>query len=79
MAAKQPEDLPGAVRRKVRDVMASTHLLERMVKDIHFLFAKDGDEGEDGPDIDVTYLWDGGDRTVKNGISYRDTWESEPW
>ncbi len=79
MAAKQPEDLPGAVRRKVRDVMASTHLLERMVKDIHFLFAKDGDEGETGPDIDVTYLWDGGDRTVENGISYRDAWESEPW
>ena len=79
MAAKQPEDLPGAVRRKVRDVMASTHLLERMVKDIYFLFAKDDDEGKDGPDIDVIYLWDGGDRTVKNGISYRDTWESEPW
>lgn len=79
MAAKQPEDLPGAVRRKVRDAMAASHLLERMVKDIHFLFARDGQEENDAPEVDVTYLWDGRDRTVENGRNYREEQEEETW
>ena len=37
-ASEEPEDLPGIVRRKVRDVMTEKHILERMVKDIRWLF-----------------------------------------
>lgn len=41
MAAQQPEDLPSATRRRVRDAMVSAHILERMVRDIHILFSDD--------------------------------------
>ena len=41
MAAQQPDDLPSATRRRVRDAMVSAHILERMVRDIHILFSDD--------------------------------------
>ena len=37
MAAKKPDDLPSAVRRRIRDEMAARHLLEQIVRDIRFL------------------------------------------
>ena len=74
MAAKKPEDLSGAVRRRVRDEMASKHLLERMVRDIRFLLSDD-DKLDDG-NIDVTYLWDTQHGTVVNGKNYGDEGET---
>ena len=65
MTAKNPEDLPGAVRRRVRDEMASKHLLERMVRDIRFLLSDN--ETPDNGDTDVIYLWDTQQGIIKNG------------
>lgn len=46
MASEEPEDLPGIVRRKVRDVMTEKHILERMVKDIRWLFLAEDEKKE---------------------------------
>ncbi len=56
------------MRRAMRDEMAKEHLLERMVKDIHYLLL-------DNNDIEVSYsdivnLWDEKNGYVRNGISY---------
>ena len=68
IAAQQPVDLPGAVRRRVRDEMASTHLLERMVRDIRFLLSDDSQP--DGGTTDITYLWDTQRGVVSNSWNY---------
>jgi CRISPR-associated protein Cas1 len=68
IASEKPEDLPGLVRRRVRDEIAATHLLERMVRDIHFILSKEDEE--EMPEVDVTYLWDTKKGTVVNGKSY---------
>lgn len=67
MAAAQPEDLPAAVRRRVRDAMVERHILERMVHDIRWLLLP-----EEDPDAEeeAVYLWDNQVGTVANGISY---------
>jgi CRISPR-associated protein Cas1 len=70
IASEAPEDLPRTVRRRVRDEVASVHLLERMVKDIHALFLKDDEEEQEIPEVDVTYLWDTQQGTVANGKNY---------
>lgn len=56
MAAKKPDDLPSAVRRRIRDEMAARHLLEQMVRDIRFLLSDDN-QPDDGK-TDITYLND---------------------
>jgi CRISPR-associated protein Cas1 len=66
----KPENLPQLVRRRVRDEIASRHLLERMVKDIHLLFLGEDEDKDDIPGVDVTYLWDTKEGTVSNGRSY---------
>lgn len=68
MAAQQPVDLPGAVRRRVRDEMVSMHLLERMVRDIRFLLSDD--DRPDGGTTDIAYLWDTQKGVVANGKNY---------
>ena len=68
IAAQQPVDLPGAVRRRVRDEMASTHLLERMVRDVRFLLSDDSQP--DGGTTDITYLWDTQRGVVPNSKNY---------
>lgn len=67
IAATEPEDLPRAVRRRVRDAMVANHLLERMVHDIRTLL---GEEENLAQDTNVLYLWDSRKGTVANGISY---------
>lgn len=69
IASQNPVDLPGMVRRRLRDEFAATHLLERMVKDIRFLLKSENDLKDD-TNIDVTYLWDSRKGIVSNGISY---------
>lgn len=70
VASAEPEDLPEVVRRRVRDEIAASHILERMVKDIRFLFLKDEEKDNPLPEVDVTYLWDSKKGTVANGKSY---------
>ena len=48
--------------------------MERMVKDIRTLFAKEGELPEDG---DVLYLWDDKQGQAESGRSYGA--EGEPW
>lgn len=69
IASQNPADLPGMVRRRLRDEFAAAHLLERMVKDIRFLLKSENDINDDS-NIDVTYLWDSRKGVVSNGISY---------
>ena len=68
MAAKKPDDLPSAVRRRIRDEMAARHLLEQIVRDIRFLLSDD-DQPDDGK-TDITYLWDSQKRLISNGRNY---------
>lgn len=68
IASQNPPDLPGTVRRRVRDEFATSHLLERMVKDIRYLLKED--DCSDDSNVDVTYLWDSRKGIVSNGISY---------
>lgn len=70
VASEEPEDLPGVVRRRMRDKMAASHILERMVKDIRFLFLKEEEQDNSLPEVDVTYLWDSKKGIVANGKSY---------
>ncbi len=58
----------GIVRRKVRDVMTEKHILERMVKDIRWLFQAEDEKKEDA--VEAVYLWDDKEGTVRNGCSY---------
>ena len=68
MAEEPSDDIGGDMRRAMRDEIAREHLLERMVKDIHYLLL-------DNKDVEVSYsdivnLWDEKQGYVKNGISY---------
>ena len=65
--AQAPEDLPGTVRRRIRDEMVRLQLLPRMVRDIHALL----NEEEAGEELsNVVYLWDERDGRVNNGINF---------
>ena len=68
MAAKKPDDLPSAVRRRIRDEMAARHLLEQIVRDIRFLLSDDN-QPDDGK-TDITYLWDSHKGLISNGRNY---------
>ena len=66
-AAENPPELPSVMRRRVRDKMVETKLLERMVKDIKFLL-KDQQETQDMQD--AVYLWDNARNVLPGGRSY---------
>lgn len=66
--AEQEEEVGPAVRRKVRDAFARTHLLERMVHDIRYLL-RDGEIND--PALDAVYLWDNGASELPAGFNYR--------
>lgn len=69
IAASAPDDLPGAVRRRVRDAMSSGRLLERMVRDIRVLILGD-DAADAAEETNIIYLWDEREGTVPNGLCY---------
>jgi CRISPR-associated protein Cas1 len=69
MASGKNEDLPSAVRRRIRDLIVERHILERMVQDIHFLFSDETEESNDNGN--VIYLWDNISGKIANGISYK--------
>lgn len=65
IASRETDDISGTVRRRVRDEMVRTRLLERMVKDIKYLLSDD-EHTEDK----VMYLWDDKNKTVDYGKQY---------
>lgn len=67
LGSKNPPDLPGEVRRRIRDIFAQTHLLERMVRDIKSLLQTDP---QSGTVPEPLYLWDNKKGTAESGISY---------
>lgn len=69
LAAEEPEDIGAMMRRRVRDAMVESHLLERMVRDIRALLL--GEEAVSREESgDAVYLWDDRTGLMPNGISY---------
>lgn len=69
VVAADPEDLPAATRRAVRDAVKDGHILVRCTRDIRRLLLPDADD--EGQEWNVVHLWDGsGDRVVPGGTSY---------
>ncbi len=70
IAAKPPSEdvseISRAVRLRVRDEMAETRLLERMVRDIKYILNPENSESEEK----VMYLWDDKAGTVDYGKQY---------
>lgn len=70
LAAESPEDIPSKTRRSVRNALAESHILERMVKDIKYLLSDESDFGEEG--CKPLYLWDDRSGSAEYGKSYRE-------
>lgn len=66
IASAPTGDLPSAVRRRVRDLIIEQHVLERMVRDIKYLFNENSQE--DSAD-NILYLWDT-DGVASSGIAW---------
>ena len=69
IAAEEPEDIGREVRKAVRDAVSKSHLLERIVKDIHLLFLEEQSKGEE-IEPNVVHLWDDEEGMISNGINY---------
>ncbi|MGX5693701.1 type I-E CRISPR-associated endonuclease Cas1e [Dermacoccus abyssi] len=70
------DELPGEVRRRMRDAFRESKLITRCVKDIQALLL-DLELEDDQLLADVVELWDGGARKVASGTSYSDA--DFPW
>lgn len=69
VAAENPKDVGAVVRRRVRDAIASGHMIERTVNDIRFLLLE-GKEAENEDLISIVHLWDDKQGLMKNAVSY---------
>lgn len=74
------KDFPNIVRRRTRDAIVKSRLLERMVHDIKYLLS-DGDNFLDDDEATVDlYLWDNVHGKVKSGVQYHDDeTEEDTW
>lgn len=66
IASEEVQDIPNAVRRRMRDIFTKTHILETMVRDIKYIF---GESEPEEPEFDIA-LWDSHDRLLKSGVAY---------
>ncbi len=75
VAAKPTDDLPGEVRRRMRDAMHEAGLLARCAKDLHRLLGSDGELDADFS-VDVVELWD-----YRGRVAAGQSWSNEemPW
>ncbi|MFT8703789.1 type I-E CRISPR-associated endonuclease Cas1e [Bifidobacterium aquikefiricola] len=64
---EEGEDIDSKIRRMMRDEFKSTHLLEKMVSDLKYLFDIHDIEL---PEADTINLWDDKEGLVPNGVSY---------
>ncbi|MCL2137468.1 MAG: type I-E CRISPR-associated endonuclease Cas1e [Coriobacteriia bacterium] len=76
VTADNPEDIGPATRRAVRDAVAGSHLLSRVVSDIRQLLGSGLseipiDESIDNLEQDVLHLWDDKTGTVDSGVLYQ--------
>lgn len=71
------DDIPGETRRRMRDVISSSALLERCAYDVRRLLLEDGvsEQDELTEQAGVVRLWDGRDGSIAAGQNYGDV----PW
>ncbi len=67
-ATADAAEIASAMRRRTRDAMVHAHLMERMVRDIRALFAREGEPADNA--ADALYLWDDRQGRVETGRSY---------
>lgn len=67
IAASNVEDVGSETRRRVRDVLKSGQILDRMVHDIKWLLLDDFSEEDYKSTL---YLWDNIDGNKEHGVSY---------
>lgn len=75
VAAGSEIDVGGEARRRMRDAVHNSKLLERCTRDIRrLLMGADPEDGarEDEFEVDIISLWDDRDATVPGGVSYGD-------
>ena len=72
VAAEAPEDLPGVMRRRTRDVIVQADLLGRMVHDIRHLLHED--ENHETGETEL-FLWDNFRENLPAGCSYGKKWD----
>jgi len=77
VAAGNSTDIPGDVRRQMRDAIHEKRVLERCVQDIHRLLGSAGEEDSDF-EAQVVQLWGPRER-VAGGVNYGDFDEDPPW
>ncbi len=77
IAASPPSNICSATRRLVRDKLVSEHILERMVKDLHYLLMEEEESSQ--PFSDEVKLWNGTADLVDNGINYGESPEESAW
>ena len=75
IAFTNPSNLGSATRRLVRDRLVSQHILERMVRDLHYLLLEEKEEALESEN--VVKLWNGSADLVENGINYEGASEGE--
>ncbi len=73
VAADPGEDLPGEVRRAMRDAIHEAKLLSRCTRDLHDLLGSAGESDEDFS-VDVIHLWD-----YRGSVAAGQNYEEEPW
>ena len=66
---KEDDDIGRITRHRVRDKFMETKLLEKIVKDLQFLFEI---KAEDEIYAEVLNLWDDKNDLVKSGVSYKE-------
>jgi len=73
-AALEVTDIGGQVRRTMRDKFVETKLMDRIVRDIHWLLGGDDSDvvASDVEDSDSLSLWDERAGSVDAGVSYGD-------
>ena len=77
VAASVHENIGTETRRLVRDHMMSAHMLERMVRYIHFLLLEEDKDADQV--LDCVKLWNGAGELVSNGVNYGGETEEEPF
>ena len=80
VAADGVEDVGGETRRRLRDLYARSHILERMVRDIRYLLLG-AEESVEEPQVEELYLWDERQGSVPFGVLYgkdEDSLQEEP-
>jgi CRISPR-associated protein Cas1 len=69
LASKGVIDIEKETRKEIRKRLYESHILERMVKDIHFLLDEENEIFDDETD-DTVYLWTNVGAFTSSGVNY---------